>query len=120
MDTPTPELDRHDHVLLGLVMNIQATAMVQMGKLVDPSAGGIKRDLEAARFSIDLLEALQAKCRGNLVPDVSTLLDRAVMELQLNYTDEAKQSNQAAEAPAEAAEDAASPPEEGETHDAEA
>jgi hypothetical protein len=101
METPTPELDRHDHVLLGLVMNVQATAMVQMGKMTDPTAGGIQRDLGAARVSIDILEALQAKTKGNLVPDVAALLDRAVMELQLNYTDEAKREEAAADEPAD-------------------
>ena len=94
MENPTPELDRHDHVLLGLAMNIQATAMVQMGKLVDPSAGEIKVDLAAARISIDILEALQAKCKGNLAEDVESLIDRVVMDLQLNYTDEVKKGAQ--------------------------
>jgi len=108
MEQTTPELDRHDHVLLGLVMNVQATAMVQMGKMTDPTAGGIQRDLGAARISIDILEALQAKCKGNLSTDVAGMLDRAVMELQLNYTDEVKRSEEAEETPdadAPAAED---------------
>ena len=108
MEHATPEIDRHDHVLLGLVMNVQATAMVQMGKMTDPTAGGIQRDLGAARISIDILEALQAKCKGNLAADVAGMLDRAVMELQLNYTDEVKRSEKAEETPdadAPAAED---------------
>ena len=93
---PKQDLDRHDHVILGLVMNIQATAMMQMGKIVDPAAGELRRDLDDARVSIDILEALRAKCRGNLPTDVAALLDRAVMNPQLNYTDEVERDAAAA------------------------
>ena len=88
MEQDRSDLDHHDHVLLGLIMNLQASAMIQMGKLADPTTGEARRDLDAARAAIDLLKALQAKCRGNLAQEATALLDRVVMDLQLNYTDE--------------------------------
>ncbi len=49
-------IDRHDQVLLGLAMNLQATAMMQLGKMAHPGTGKQERDLEGARFSIDIVE----------------------------------------------------------------
>ncbi|HPF34134.1 MAG TPA: DUF1844 domain-containing protein [Candidatus Krumholzibacteria bacterium] len=99
-DAPTPDLDRHDQHLLGLIMNLQAAAMVQLGKMVDPHSGALARDLEAARFTVDLLESVKVKTAGNLAPEITTHLDRVVMELQLNYADERRKD---AAAPADAA-----------------
>ncbi len=101
MSDATPDLDRHDHVLLALVMNLQATAMVQLGKMADPASGTLARDVEAARFTIDILDALKHKCRGNLPDEVAALLERTVMDLQLNWTDEAKKSETAEDASTE-------------------
>ncbi len=82
------ELTRHDHVLMGLVFTLQAGAMQQMGKLQDPSTGEVRRDLEQARATIDILEMLKVKCRTSTPLDLVRLLDQAVLNLQLNYMDE--------------------------------
>lgn len=108
-DDITPELDRHDQHLLGLIMNLQGAAMVQLGKVTDPHSGELARDVEAARFTIDLLEAVKVKTTGNLAPEIARHLERVVMELQLNYTDE-KRKDAAAQA---AQTDAADAPEAG-------
>jgi len=88
MTQETPSFDRHDQVLMGLVLNLQTSAMVQLGKITDPSSGELDRNLDAARMSIDLLEALKVKTAGHLPPEISQHLKRAVMDLQLNFADE--------------------------------
>lgn len=110
-DDPRPELDRHDQHLLGLIMNLQGAAMVQLGKVTDPHSGDLARDLEAAHFTIDLLEAVKVKTAGNLAPEIGTHLERVVMELQLNYTDERRKEAAAPAADKEGpeAEDADAP-----------
>jgi len=86
----TEQMSKHDQVLLTLAMNLQGSAMVQLGKLADPATGEMARSLDGARYVIDVLEMLQAKCRTETHPEIVAMLDRVVMELQLNYTDEAK------------------------------
>ena len=49
-----PTMSKHDHVLAGLVFQLQAVAMQQLGKLQDPHTGETSRDLEGARHTIDL------------------------------------------------------------------
>jgi hypothetical protein len=75
-----PGYGKHDRVLAGLVMSLQ---MVK-----NPLTDRIERDLEQARGAIDVLQMLQAKCRQDTAREILDLLDRAVMELQMNYLEE--------------------------------
>jgi hypothetical protein len=84
------QISKHDHVLLALTMNLQSMAMVQLGKVTNPASGDLERDLEGARGSIDILEMLKHKCRTDTPEAVLQVLDRAVMDLQMNYVDELK------------------------------
>jgi uncharacterized protein DUF1844 len=90
----TQDLDKHDGTLLALVMNLQGTAMIQMGKMADPMSGEVTRNLEAARFTIDILEMLKDKCRTATRQEIVDMLDRSVMDLQLNYMDEMKKGDE--------------------------
>ena len=58
----------------GLVFSLAAGAMQQMGKTVSPVTGKIEKDLEHAQMSIDMLDMLEAKTRGNLTDNESKLL----------------------------------------------
>ncbi len=86
----TDQVSKHDQVLLALAMNLQGGAMVHMGKMADPASGEMTRSLEGARWAIDVLEMLQAKCKENTNAEIVGMLDRMVMDLQLNYMDEVK------------------------------
>lgn len=83
-------LTKHDHVLMGLVFSLQHAAMTQLGKLQDPASGEVRRDLDQARATIDILEMLKVKCRAGTPEDLVRMLDQAVLNLQLNYMDEMK------------------------------
>lgn len=110
-ETTTPEFDKHDQSLMMLVLNLQTGTLVQLGKLADPQTGQLRRDLEGARLSIDLLDMLKAKTKGNAHSEVAGLLSRAVMDLKLNYMDELKKERQ--EAAPDTAPDTAPEPDEG-------
>jgi hypothetical protein len=56
---------------------------------VHPGTNEITRDLDAARFSIDLLGMLETKTRGNLSPDEERLLAQVLTTLRLNFVEEA-------------------------------
>lgn len=88
MTDQTPS--KHDQVLFHLVVNLQMMAMQQLGKLAHPVTGETGRDLEQARGTIDILEMLKNKCRTDTPEEILRILDQAVMDLQLNYMDEAK------------------------------
>jgi hypothetical protein len=71
-----------------LVLSMQAATMQHLGKVMSPVTGKVERNLDAARYSIDMLEMLQRKTVGNLSPDERKLLDHVLHELRLNYLDE--------------------------------
>jgi len=71
-----------------LVLSLQAGAMQQMGKIASPLSGQIERDLNMARSTIDLLEMLERKTKGNLNADEKNVLDHVLYELRLNFVDE--------------------------------
>lgn len=88
------ETDRQDKKLLelqfvNLVSALAASAMQQLGKLVNPLTGKTETNLQGAKATIDLLEMLREKTAGNLNEDEANLVRTTISTLQLNYVDEA-------------------------------
>ncbi len=70
-----------------LVSYLSTTAMFQLGLLAGPSGERIPADLVNARRTIDLLEVLQQKTRGNLTPEESRLLEDVLYELRMSFVE---------------------------------
>ncbi len=84
------EANRKQEIMFNqLVLLFHMTAMQQMGKLKDPLTDAVERNLDAARNSIEMLEMLREKTKGNLSGEESRLLVQVIQELKLNYVDEA-------------------------------
>ncbi len=73
-----------------LVFTFQATAMQQMGKIVNPLTGKVEKDMVQAKHSIDIVSMLEQKTRGNLNEREKKLVERVLFELRMNYVDEMK------------------------------
>jgi hypothetical protein len=71
-----------------LVAMFQIAARQQMGKMANPVTNQIERDLQHAKASIDTLEMLKAKTKGNLSGVESEFLDKVLFELHMDYVDE--------------------------------
>jgi uncharacterized protein DUF1844 len=81
---------REAAMFLQLVMGLQQTGMVALGKLMNPVTRTLEKNLEAARDAIDVLAALETRTRGNLEPDEQRVLQQALTDLRLNYVEERK------------------------------
>lgn len=84
-------------LFFNLVMMFHTSAMQYMGKLKNPLTDKIERDLLQAQMSIDMLDMLKAKTKGNLTDNEARFLDRTISELKLNYVDEAEKERRAQE-----------------------
>ncbi|MFH1700301.1 MAG: DUF1844 domain-containing protein [Candidatus Zixiibacteriota bacterium] len=84
----TDETKTINPLFLQLVISLQSAAWYQMGKTISPVSGKIERDLIQAKVSIDLLNMLQEKTKGNLLDEEQKILDSMVYNLQMNYIDE--------------------------------
>jgi len=78
----------NEALFMGLVINLHATAMIALGKITSPLTQKIERNLEQARFTIDMLGMLEAKTAGNRTEEESRTLRTILTELRLNYIDE--------------------------------
>jgi len=92
---PTDESERKEEALfVQLVMMFQIAAMQQMGKVQNPITQQVERNLEQARFSIDMLEMIQAKTKDSLSETEKKFLEHALFELRMNYLDETNKDKQ--------------------------
>lgn len=82
VEEPDPSID-----FGGFVVSLGTSCMVNLGKQVNPETGELDRDLEAARQTIDILEMLRDKTRGNLTDDERKLLDTLLDDLRSAYDD---------------------------------
>jgi len=86
---------RQAALFLQLVLGLQQSAMIALGKLMNPITRSIEKNLEMARDTIDTLEAIEARTRGNLESDEERVLRQVLTDLRMNYLDEMKKSGAA-------------------------
>jgi tellurite resistance protein len=79
-------------LFLQLVLGLQQSAMISLGKLMNPITRKLETDLETARATIDTLAAVEARTQGNLESDEARVLHQVLADLRLNYVDELKKS----------------------------
>lgn len=86
-----------NEMFMGLVLSLQASAWIHLGKVTNPVTGQVERNLPAAHETIDLLGMLEEKTRGNLVEEEQKLLTGLLMDLRLNYAEEVRKGETTAE-----------------------
>lgn len=82
--------EMYEAQFMQLVMSLQGSAWMMLGKVMNPMTGKVEKDLEAAKATIDALLMLSEKTEGNLSKDEKEFLNNSIQELQMNYMDEAK------------------------------
>ncbi|GAB4249943.1 MULTISPECIES: DUF1844 domain-containing protein [Deferrisoma] len=78
--TPLPPVD-----FTGFVVGLAQMALVHLGEVPDPATGGLQKDLEQARHTIDILDLLREKTRGNLTADEDRLLETVTADLKWKF-----------------------------------
>ena len=79
---------RQAALFLQLVLGLQQSGMMSLGKLMNPMTRSIDKNLDAARDVIDTLEAIEVRTRGNLEPDEQRVLGQVLTDLRMNYVAE--------------------------------
>jgi hypothetical protein len=87
-------MEKNDQLLMQLIYMFHTSAMQGLGKITDPN-GQVIRNLEYVSQTIDLMEMLKVKTKGNTTDEIDKLLEGMLSELGLNYVDEkAKPENE--------------------------
>ena len=82
---------------VSIVMMLASACWQQLGKVPSPVSGKIEKDLTNAQVTIDILEMLRAKTKGNLTAEEENFISNTIADLQLNYADEVNKSKKAEE-----------------------
>jgi hypothetical protein len=85
----------NEALFIAFIVNLHASTMIALGKIASPLTQKIERNLEQARFTIDMLGMLEAKTQGNRTEEESRALKTVLTELRLNYVDELEKDRQA-------------------------
>ncbi len=107
--------DTQKELFSSLVMMLGQSALLHMGKLVNPATGKAEAHLDYAQDAIDTLDMLEAKTRGNLDADEARLLKTTLSSLKLTYVETlqkppAAEAKPVADTPPPAAAPATEPP----------
>jgi hypothetical protein len=74
-----------------LVLSFASSALFHLGLVADPETGEPGQpSLPLARHSIDLLELIEVKTRGNLSRDETELIANLLTELRVRYVESSK------------------------------
>lgn len=81
-------MNKEEQLFAQLLYIFHSSGMQGLGKVMNPVTNKIDRNLEQAKQSIDMLEMLRDKTKGNLSPESERLLSQFLSDLRLNYVDE--------------------------------
>lgn len=87
MTEKNPNQDTNKYLFINLVTMLGIGAMQQLGKIINPIAGKAAINLDAAQATIDTLDMLTAKTRGNLDNDEERLLKETLSTLKMNFVE---------------------------------
>jgi hypothetical protein len=70
------------------VASLNASALLQLGAIEDPTTGTKNKNLPMAKQTIDILSMMQEKTAGNLSKEEENLLKNVLYDLRLMYVKE--------------------------------
>lgn len=82
-DAPLPEIN-----FASFLFSLSTTAMYHFGDFPDPVTKESRRNLPAAKQTIDILSILKTKTEGNLAEDEKQLLEGILYELRMRFVKE--------------------------------
>ncbi len=74
------------------VMSLNTSALFHLGEISDPATGEKQQNLVLVKHTIDTLQLLEEKTKGNLTDEEQDLLRNALYDLKMRYV--AKNSQQ--------------------------
>jgi hypothetical protein len=82
-ETPLPEIN-----FPTFVVSLNASALLHLGAIEDPTTGQTDKNLPMAKQTIDILSMLEEKTAGNLTTEEENLLKNILYDLRIIYVKE--------------------------------
>ena len=87
--------DKNVLLFTHLITMLGMSAVQQLGKLKNPITDKTEINLQAAQATIDIIDMLEVKTKGNLGKDEEKLLKDTLSSLKLNYVETSENSQTA-------------------------
>lgn len=72
------------------ILSLNSSALVNLGQIPDPAIGTKEKNLQLAKYTIDVIMLLEEKTRGNLSTDEANLIKNILHDLKLAYVRECR------------------------------
>ena len=82
-EAPLPEIN-----FATFVVSLNASALLNLGAIEDPSTGQTNKNLAMAKQTIDILRLLEEKTEGNLTTEETNLIKNILYDLRIIYVKE--------------------------------
>jgi hypothetical protein len=70
---------------LAFIISLNTSALFHLGEIADPETGGTRQDLVLAKHTIDTLDLLKEKTKGNLTDEEENMLEKFLYDLKMRY-----------------------------------
>ena len=80
-------------LFLQLVLQNQQMALISMGKTTSPVSKKVEKNMSYAKVSIDTLEVLREKTKGNLTKIEEQYLNDMITQLKIDYANAVEGDN---------------------------
>ena len=87
--------DNHQILFMQLGIQNQQMGMISLGKIKNPVSNTLDKNLEYAKLSIDTLDMLAQKTKGDLSEYEEKLLTETVNQLKIFYVEESGKETRA-------------------------
>lgn len=102
------EEPKQSELFQGLILSLAAAVMQHMGKTLNPMTQKVEKNMTAAQSTIDMLDMLEAKTKGNLSEAEAKLMTHVLAELKMNYVETLNEKPEASTEAAKPVEDGTS------------
>ena len=69
------------------ISGLAGQVLINLGLYENPASGKAEKDMEQAKYSIDLLQILKDKMRGNLTDEEEKLINAILYDLRMRYVE---------------------------------
>ncbi len=69
------------------ILSLYSSALVQLGKVEDPTTGKKEKNIVFAKQTIDIIAVLKDKTKGNLDTEEEKLMNTLLQELRIAYVE---------------------------------
>jgi hypothetical protein len=67
------------------ILSLSTSVLLHLGEIPDPQTQKIARNLELAKHTIDMIDMLKQKTKGNLTEAEARLIDNILYDLRMGY-----------------------------------